>query len=392
MLTSILPVPIRLFPEVSLLTIFCIACLGLMGLRLPTQRFSAKLLYTALEFGILSLPVILNSHIRFAPFLGIVVLIRGCQMFKLPGRLVVAGLVYIAFVLPFVWGNSAMTKLLLQAPGTTPEALTDDGTFLLLQLNATLSIGLVIIFVLLLVNSLLTERQSRQQLAIAHEQLRQYALRIEDQATLQERNRIAREIHDSLGHALTAQSIQLENALLFCPENAEQVKLYLTQAKKLGSKALQEVRQSVATLRFNPLRGQTLKTMLAHIIDDFRHVTGIAPNCYVDILAAIPPEVSMALYRIVQEALTNVCKHSAATQVSIDLQEKMGAIVLRILDDGRGFNPEHHIAGFGIQGMRERTTALGGQFSLVSEPGKGCLVEVIVPIPLCQLNDASRQN
>lgn len=384
---SILPFPNRDFIQSSMLTIPVIFGFGLMGLRLPTQRLFTRLLYTALEFGIFLLPTIFDSRIRLIPFLGIVILLRSCQMFKLSGRLIVAGLVYASFALTLFWHDPPVPIKLpkLGETGVKAEDIPADSTILLLKLNAILSVGLLLVFVLLLVNSLLSERQSRQKLTIAHEKLRHYALRIEDQATLQERNRIAREIHDALGHSLTAQSIQLENALLFCPPEARKTQVYLILAQELGAKALQEVRQSVSALRSNPLRGQTLKTALTHAVDEFRTMTGIVPDCYVEILDTIPSEVSMALYRIVQEALTNICKHSAATRVSIELQEKMGAIVLRIVDDGRGFNPEQNIYGFGIQGMRERTAALGGQFSLESQPGRGCLVEVIVPILLREL-------
>lgn len=115
-------------------------------------------------------------------------------------------------------------------------------TILTLNINTVITFGLTLLFILLLVNALLAERQSHEKLLLANEQLRHYALRIEDQATLQKRNRIVREIHDSLGHALTAQSIQLENALLFLPRNAEKTESFLQESQRLGARALQEVR------------------------------------------------------------------------------------------------------------------------------------------------------
>jgi hypothetical protein len=95
----------------------------------------------------------------------------------------------------------------------------------------------------------------------------------------------------------------------------------------------------------------------------------------------IPPEIRTALYRIIQESLTNIYKHSAATQVSIHLLESPNAIQLQINDNGQGFNPERNTTGFGLQGMRERTAALGGRFFLVSQPGKGCQITVSIPLP-----------
>ena len=92
-------------------------------------------------------------------------------------------------------------------------------------------------------------------------------------------------------------------------------------------------------------------------------------------------EISTALYRIIQESLTNIYKHSAATQVSIDLRENPEAIQLQINDNGQGFNPERNTTGFGLRGMRERTVALGGQFFLASQSGKGCRITVLIPLP-----------
>jgi signal transduction histidine kinase len=251
---------------------------------------------------------------------------------------------------------------------------------LFVTINATFYYGLLLAFILMLVNALLSERHSWQQLAIAHEQLRQYALRIEDQATLQERNRIAREIHDSLGHALSAQSIQLENALLFCPKSAEKTKGFLLEAKQLGAKALKEVRQSISTLRADPLQGRSLQEAIAILIQDFYRIANIQVNSTISLTYPISGEVSIATHRIVQEALTNIYKHSGATRVTILLEAKTGSIHLAIDDNGRGFNPKQNTTGFGLQGMRERTTALGGQIQIESQPGCGC--QIIADIPL----------
>jgi signal transduction histidine kinase len=138
---------------------------------------------------------------------------------------------------------------------------------------------------------------------------------IENQATLQERNRIAREIHDSVGHALTAQSIQLENAALFLTEDAEKAALYLQKARQLGKEALQNVRQSVATLRNYPLQERSLKILLENLIQEFKRTTGIKIESEIALVSSLSGEMTTALYRVVQEALTNVSKHSEANQV-----------------------------------------------------------------------------
>jgi signal transduction histidine kinase len=180
---------------------------------------------------------------------------------------------------------------------------------------------------------------------------------------------------------LTAQSIQLENAQLFLPPDAEKTASFLREAKQLGSRALQEVRRSISALRADPLQGQSLEVAIAKAVNEFRQTSGILPDTMIQVSQPIPAEISTALYRIIQESLTNIYKHSAATQVSIDIRETPEAIQLQINDNGQGFNPEGNTTGFGLQGMRERTATLGGQFFLVSQPGKGCQITVSIPLP-----------
>ena len=354
--------------------------LGLMGLRLPMKNLQSKLLYTALEFGLLFLPFLLNNRTGFFPLLGLIIVIRSCLIFQQTGRLIVSGLVFTGFLL---------TTFLQEPPppvrhAPPPELLAN--TILTLKLNAAVTFGLALLFVLLLVNALLSERQSRAKLLLANTQLRQYALRIEDQATLQERNRIAREIHDALGHTLTAQRIQLESARLFLPPDAEKARSFLQEAEQLGARSLQEVRRSISTLRSDPLQGQDLEGAIKKAIAEFSQTSQIVPQFTLRLTQPLPGEINTALYRIVQESLTNICKHSQATQVSLSLEERRDAVHhqsvrLQIEDNGQGFEPEQNTTGFGLQGMRERTAALGGQLFLASQPGKGCRITVTIPLP-----------
>jgi len=172
-----------------------------MGLKLPTGKTRDKLLYPGLEFGLLLLAFFLDSRPDFFPLVGLIIVIRSCLIFEQIGRLIVAGLVFIAFLLtlflrsPFGRGVTLSPGPRLPRHGPIPESIAN--TILTLKLNAAVTFGLALLFILLLVNALLAERQSREKLLLANDRLRQYALRIEDQATLQERNRIAREIHDA---------------------------------------------------------------------------------------------------------------------------------------------------------------------------------------------------
>ncbi|KAF3889862.1 MULTISPECIES: sensor histidine kinase [Nostocales] len=379
----------------------CIASFGIAGLWLPTARsLIVKILYTGFEFGLVFLAIVMSRRVvGLSPALLLILVVRSCLLFQLSGRLLVAGLAFLSFV--FTWllplQNVSFLRAPLQAPlprvplpkvppppmaALMPKPMPDGDFRTLvwhLALNSGLMFGLVLVFVLLLVNALLAERQSREKLAKAHQKLREYALRIEDQATLQERNRIAREIHDSLGHSLTAQSIQLENAVVFLQSNLDKATTFLLEAKQLGSNALKEVRMSVATLRSDPLYGKSLESVLTVLLVDFQRRTGITPNCIFNLYQSLPAEVCTASYRIVQEALTNTAKHSGATHVTINIQVTVTLLSLEIYDNGKGFNPHQNTTGFGIQGMRERTLALGGQFYIDSKPGEGCCIKALLP-------------
>ncbi|MEC4987004.1 MAG: sensor histidine kinase, partial [Oscillatoria sp. PMC 1076.18] len=232
----------------------------------------------------------------------------------------------------------------------------------------------------LLVNALLKERQSQQKLTVAVTQLRDYALRIEDLATLQERNRIAREIHDSLGHFLTGLNIQLESAIKLQKTKPEQAQIFLLEAKSMGSNALRAVRQSVATLRSDPWLELSLADAIASLSDQFTRTTNIIPDCEIVVSQPLPIEIKIAVYRIIQESLTNICKYAQATKVEIKLQVRESNLFLIVKDNGCGFNPEENLTGFGLQGMRERTAALGGSIDIESQPHLGCKITVNIPL------------
>jgi len=356
-----------------LLRVGAIALFGAIGLRLPTVRLGRKVLFTALEFGLILLPIVqegLSSRSSFLLFL--VLLMRSCLIFRQPGQVTVLGLALLSY-----------SSLLLLKP-ILPEKVI--ATVWEWRFSNVLLFGLTLVFALLLINALIAERQSREQLEIAHdklalthEQLRHYALRIEDQATLQERNRIAREIHDGLGHTLAAQTIQLNNALLFWKSEDEKALEFLKQAKQLGSEALLEIRKSVSVLRSNPLQGLSLESAIDKLLQNFQRMTAIEVSNSIRLPVLLSQEMNTTLYRIVQESLTNIHKHADATVVTVGLQQHAGQIYLSIADNGKGFDPAKNTTGFGLQGMRERVAAAGGQFAIYSKSGNGCRISVSLP-------------
>lgn len=368
-LSVVLPLPFRRLPQLPLPAILSVVGFGLMGFRIPTGKLFYRLVYTSVEFFLVSLTVVAGG-IRLFPFLYIVIVIRSCLIFKLPGRLAITGISFTLFLLTLLrWSQSFPVRPWMQ------ERLR------FIVLGYALLFGLSLAFVLLLMNALLSERQSRDKLTLANEQLRKYALRIEDQATLQERNRIARDIHDSLGHSLTALNLQLETALKLWSTNPEKAAQFLMQAKRLGSTALQDVRQSVSTMRSEPWQERSLDAAIASLVAGFEQSNGIAPMCSIILDRAIPTNISISIYRIVQEALTNISKYASATEVKIQLQATTTELYLLVQDNGKGFNLEENKTGFGLQGMRERTLALDGQLAIDSTPGAGCRIIAKFPLP-----------
>ena len=314
----------------------------------------------------------------------LIVAIRGYLIFQRIGRWWVTGLAFGLAIASIVIPLSDIQRIEAEI-----AELSELPSIPLAQLKTLILIGgisgillcsLVLAYVLMLVNAILSERASRQQLAAAHHQLRQYALRIEDQATLQERNRIAREIHDAVGHNLTALRIQLENARLFCPSDPSKTEAHLQVAQQLAATALTEIRHSVSTLQADPLQGKPLTTALQTLCQEFQQQAKGDFVYKLQILAPITSEVSITVYRLVQEALTNVVRHSQAHQIKLNIKTDFDDLQVMIEDDGIGFDPAQTTAGFGLKSMRERAAAIGGQLHIVAAPGKGCQLSAKLPL------------
>jgi signal transduction histidine kinase len=367
------------FPELSIcsispeLSIFSLVVFALMGLILPKRNNITKLIYTVSEILLILITGLLGGRFaRLFPFLYIILVTRSCLIFQLPGRLFVTSLSFTLFLLT--------TQLKYQLFSFQASAQAQE-RFRFFSLSWSLVFGSSLVFVLLMMNAVLSERQSREKLAVANEKLRQYAMRIENQATLEERNRIAREIHDSLGHSLTALNLQLETALKLWQSNPIKAQTFLARAKELGSKALKDVRQSVSTMRSNPLQEQSLERAIAILSEDFHRSNGILPICRNNLEYSLSAEINTAIYRIIQESLTNISKYAVATEVKLEITTIKGYLRLTIQDNGKGFDLKQNTTGYGLQSMRDRSLALGGEFTINSAPGSGCKITVNIPLP-----------
>ncbi len=201
-----------------------------------------------------------------------------------------------------------------------------------------------------------------------------------DLTILDERNRMAREIHDTLAQGFTGIVLQLEAAEQGLQEAPESAPSHIDRAKKLARDSLNEARRSVWALRPGALEKHNLVDSLRRETDSLRgegkvdalfHVSGTTGR--------LPSEVEDALLRICQESLTNIRRHAAASQAEVELAFADGAVTLRVRDDGADPSLPHEVA-FGLIGMSERAHQCGGFTRVSSEPGAGTLVEVTIPI------------
>lgn len=381
-LSELTPVPLPHRVASPGIALASLLIFGALGLSLPTGRLGLSILHIAGQFIlILTASQAGLAGLRLFPFLYLILLIRSCLMVGMAGRLMVLATSFVLFL--------GVVQVRLRALSDRIDRLPPwaERRFLPLlmgiQVNLIFLFAVLLIFVLFMVNALLAERQRREELHRANEQLRASAAQIESLALAQERSRIAREIHDSLGHSLTGLNIQLEGALKFWSGDPDQAKALVQQAKGLGSMALQEVRQAVAVVRTDPLQAQSLETAIAQLVAQFQQATGVNP---VVTLTAPPltPSLNTTLYRIVQEALTNICKHAQATTVEIVLQPRLHqsdpGLELSIQDNGQGFLSRDNQTGFGLKGIQERAQAAGGTLQIKSSPGKGCTLRIWLPI------------
>jgi two-component system NarL family sensor kinase len=197
---------------------------------------------------------------------------------------------------------------------------------------------------------------------------------------VEERNRLAREIHDTLAQGLTAVSLQLESAdaLLEGESDTSRIRKAVQQALALTRANLEEARRSVLDLRAAPLEGRTLTEALQLLVDQ--------ADLPVDMVVSganrpLSPRVEIGLYRISQEALTNIGRHAQASKVWLEVTMSPEKVKLMVSDNGRGFDPEQIPQNrYGLIGLNERVRLLHGRLQVESSPGQGTRLEVIIPL------------
>jgi NarL family two-component system sensor histidine kinase LiaS len=236
--------------------------------------------------------------------------------------------------------------------------------------------------------SVTTKDRSRDELGQLSRELNNMAADLEnllqargELATLEARNRFARDLHDSVKQQVFATSLQIAAARALIEKDTDSAESHLSQADELVRQAQKELNVLIQEMRPAALEGKGLATALREYVARWSDGAEIPADFRVQGEREVPLEAEQALFRVAQEAMANVARHSEARHAEIDLVYTRHAVTLRVADDGRGFDPSRNPGGgFGLQSMRERLVRLGGHVNVESTPGKGTRVEGFCPL------------
>jgi len=354
---------IRVSKAVALISLATLYLLnGVFGYAWARNRTS-----TGSALAYFALQIVLSGSLLYlskSPALLIAMLpLAGQAVVILPRRLMigVCGVMWLAVVVPMAifggWGPAAVLGMFFIA-------------------------GMV--FVVVITQLAVKEQRARAEverlladLKAANDKLRAYADQVEENATLTERNRLAREIHDSLGHYLTVVIVQIEAAIAMRESEHDRSIDSLRKAQALAQKGLAEVRRSVTALR-SPVGSRSLIDSMNALFEECR-ASGVSADFQLrGTPRKLPPLAELALYRAAQEGLTNVRKHSRATSATITLEYSAATVRLIVHDNGIG--RDNSEPGFGLIGLRERVQLVGGEVKIATGANQGFTLEIVLPI------------
>jgi signal transduction histidine kinase len=241
------------------------------------------------------------------------------------------------------------------------------------------------IFIVVFTQMAVSEEKARaeveglvKELEHANQSLRAYAAQIEELAITQERNRLAREIHDGLGHYLTTIYMQIQAARAVMKSDSSKAMEALGRAQNQAQEALVDVRRSVAALRDLPSDSYSLQEEIEKML---KSCEGAGVSAELKVHGAprsLTPQAVLAVYRAAQEGINNTVKHAGARRISVSIDYSQSDQVRMVVqDDGHG--AERPSGGFGLMGIRERVQMLNGQVNVTTAPGDGFRLEVCIP-------------
>ncbi|RPI20742.1 MAG: sensor histidine kinase, partial [Chloroflexota bacterium] len=227
------------------------------------------------------------------------------------------------------------------------------------------------------------QRQQNRRLEQANRELSSYAMALEQLTISRERNRLARELHDTLAHTLSGLAVQLEAVEALWESDPGSARQMHTNSLAQTRRGLGEIRRAIQALRAEPLEDLGLSLALSSLIRTEAERGGL--TLHLDMPESLPylrPEVEHGLYRITEEALRNVVRHARATSLWACLEPIDGNLGLTLKDDGTGFDASQPPVddSYGLRGMQERAEAIGGRLDVQSSPGQGTTVQLWIEV------------
>jgi signal transduction histidine kinase len=236
----------------------------------------------------------------------------------------------------------------------------------------------------LIVNRLVAIQQSqRKALILANLRLSEHTQTLEQLATSRERNRLSRELHDTLAHTLSGQAVNLEAIKLMIPPEEEEIHSMLDQSLEITRSGLSDTRRALKALRSHHLENLGLTMAIKSFAKDaasrgdFHLKLNITEQ-----LSELTPDIEQSIYRITQESLENIIRHAKADNVELILESDNKHLIFSITDDGKGFDPQTINLNdqYGIRGMRERAASVRGEFAILSSIDNGTTIRLSIPI------------
>jgi signal transduction histidine kinase len=339
-----------------------------------------------------TLSAVLTPTIRFAPgqlrvgipleirtieplYLLLVAVIIGAWAYGKRGAWATSGLAVLMIIISSLI-DLVTGRILFFGPPSGSEPTLSPIVFLLPVLG--LRIPLLIVIGWIVGTLAEQERQHTQEISAANVKLREQALAMEQLATARERNRLARDLHDTLAHSLAGLVVELQAIDTLLQAEPAAARSELAKARQIAQEGLQETRQAIQDLRVNPIEDLGLARALERSAIDFGDRAGVQVEVHIsDPQASIANDGAAQVYFIAKEALSNIERHADANRVEVTLACNSGQVVLKVIDDGRGFD-ESQVADerFGLQGMYERAEMIGAQLSVESKVGQGTTVQL----------------
>lgn len=263
------------------------------------------------------------------------------------------------------------------------------GEFFVIFLNTTITRSTAFLVVGFIITKLVTQQQKQQaELEAVNQNLSSYAsllekfsAKVEQLAVSRERNRLARELHDTLAHTLSALSVQLEATDTLWKTQPAQAQTLLREALTITRSGLTETRRALQALRASPLEDLGLELAIRSLAESAAQREGFSVDLNVSPqINGLSPQIEQTIYRVAQEMIENICRHANARHVTFSLTRNQQEIKALISDDGMGFDPQavDQERKLGLRGVRERIEMLGGTLDIVSTPGKGTTMQLVI--------------